>query len=92
MIINKDEEIEFFETKMLAEFVKKNWALVQKKTIEKKYEYNTHAVSLEDFYRNENITPIKINLLEGEICDTLNALTMQTIDYANKICLLNCLV
>ena len=91
LLITRDETIEMFETKKLAEFVKRNWDLVQKRTIEKKTRYNSHIVSLDDLYYIEKIAPIKSDLIEDEIAQTLNDLTIQVIDYAHKVCLLNCL-
>lgn len=91
MIINNEEELEFFETHRLADFVKKNWDIVQKRTVEKKETYNAHSIKLDELYYQEKIVPIKSELLEKEIAQTLNDLTKQIIDYANKVCLLNCL-
>jgi uncharacterized protein (DUF2344 family) len=89
LIINREKEIELIETKKLNEFVRKNWDLVQKRTVEKKKQYNSHIVYLDDLFRNEQITSIKTHIDSFEFLNTLEDLTMQTIDYSHKICLLN---
>ncbi|MFA5763345.1 MAG: hypothetical protein WC915_00865 [archaeon] len=88
LIINKNEEIELFETKKLAEFVKKNWDLVQRRTICKKRSYNAHIIKMSELYYIEKITPITLSL-EKDLTIPLNDLTNQIIDYSKKICLLN---
>jgi hypothetical protein len=88
LIINKNEEIELFETKKLAEFVKQNWDLVQKRTICKKRSYNSHIIKMNELYFIEKITPITLPL-DKDLTSTLNDLTNQIIDYSKKICLLN---
>jgi hypothetical protein len=89
LIINRKKEIELFETKKLAEFVRKNWDLVQKRTIEKKKQYNSHIIHLDDLFRNEDIVSIKTHIDSLEFANTLEDLTIQTIDYSQRICLLN---
>ena len=88
LIINKNEEIELLETKKLAEFVKKNWDLVQRRTICKKRSYNAHIIKMNELYYTEKITPITLSL-EKDLTNTLNELNNQIIDYSKKICLLN---
>jgi hypothetical protein len=87
LIINKNEKIELFETKKLSKFVKQNWDLIQKRTIEKKKYYNSHIIYLDEFYKQENIIPININFTNIKI--TLEELSEKIIDCSKKICLLN---
>lgn len=91
LVINRDREIDFFETKKLAEFVKKNWDLVQKRTISKKECHNCHIVYLDELYTNENFVPLKTKIDNKEIETILEEIKLQEIDYANNICLLNLL-
>ena len=92
IVINKNKELEFFQTKKLEEYVKKNWCIVQKRTIDKKKKYNCNLIYLDEFYNSENFVPIKISIENEQFVQTLNDLTMQIIDYTNKICLLNFLL
>ena len=89
LIINKDKEIELFETKKLAKFVRQNWSIVNKRIIQRKNKYNTQSINLNEFYLYEDFVPIKLSFNELEFNNTLNDLTRQVIDYTNKICLLN---
>ena len=77
MIINKKKEIELFETEKLAGFVKKNWGIVQKRLIGKKNEYAEYAVSLEELYALENITPITAQINTEELEKALTSAAQQ---------------
>lgn len=88
LIINKEEKIELFETKKLAEFVKKNWGIVQKNLIEKNWEYEKYKINLGEFYDKENIYPIEAMLEREELYKTLNNITTIKINNEKKICLL----
>jgi len=67
MIINKDKRIEFFETKKLAIFVKKNWGMVQKRLVQKKEYYSEYAVKLAELYWTEKVTPYETSINEEEL-------------------------
>lgn len=58
MVINKNWELELFQTKKLSQFVRKNWGLVQKRIVERKSDYTAYAVRLDDLYRIENVIPL----------------------------------
>ncbi len=62
MIINKNWELEFFETGKLEEFVRKNWSTVQKRLVEKKKYYAEYSIKLDELYQLEKIEPLKANL------------------------------
>lgn len=88
MIINKNEKIEFFETKKLADFVRKNWGIVQKNLIEKNWEHEKYKICLDEFYSKENVCPIETQLEENNLCAMLNNITKEQIDSEKKICIL----
>jgi hypothetical protein len=78
MIVNKDWETEFFETRKLALFVKKNWGLVQKRLVEKKLDYSCYAIRLNELYTIEKITPIRSLIEKTNISNTLDELVYYT--------------
>ncbi len=88
MIINKNEKIELFETKKLAEFVKRNWGIVQKNLIEKADGHEKYKVQLEEFYKNEHIYPLETEMIQEKLYATLKGITTEKIDCEKKICLL----
>jgi hypothetical protein len=77
MIINKNNEIELFETHKLAAFVKKNWGIIQKRLIGKKEEYSEYAVSLPELYALESIAPITAGIKKEELERALISATQQ---------------
>jgi len=76
MIINRNWEMELFETKKLALFVKRNWGLVQKRLVEKKEAYYSYAVRVDELYRIEEILPIKTEISAQEVESTLEKLLL----------------
>ncbi len=72
MIINKKPEIELFQTTNLSNFVKKNWGIVQKRLVSKKELYSEYAVHLEELYALETITPIRTEINQNSLYETLN--------------------
>ncbi|MFA6268235.1 MAG: hypothetical protein WCW13_00045 [archaeon] len=78
MVINKDCKIELFETKKLHLFVKKNWGLVQKRLVEKKREYYSYAIRLDDLYKYEKVTPIVCEIEKENFQKTLEEILIQT--------------
>ncbi len=79
MIINSKWETELFETSKLAQFVKKNWCLVQRRLIEKKYTYSAYAVRLEEFYSIEEVEPIRVPLTQEGIYSALERITLNCV-------------
>lgn len=51
MCINKNEEIEIFQTPQLSNFVKKYWGIVQKNRLDEKKDYINYKINLNDFYK-----------------------------------------
>ncbi len=92
LVIDKEKEIELFETEKLASFVKKNWDLIQNNTIERKEAYHAHTVNLDELYCFESIIPIRIKLEEKKIANILEGLTREIIDSSRGLCLLNLLL
>lgn len=85
MIINTNWETEFFPTKKLALFVKKNWGLVQKRLVEKKYEYACYAIRLRDLYALEEISPLKSSIQKEDILCALEKIRIYTVfELANE--------
>ena len=78
MIINKDWEMELFQTKKLAAFVRRNWGIVQRGLVEKRQEYNSHSIRLEELYKFEEITPIKTKIEQNAIFESLEEAILQT--------------
>jgi len=76
MIINSKWETEIFETRKLAQFVKKNWCIVQRRLIEKKHTYSAYAVRLEEFYSIEEVQPIRVPLTQEGIYEALEKITL----------------
>lgn len=76
MMINEKEEIMFFKTKKLKEFVKKNWSLVQKnfisnKTSYSKTSYSEYFVKIQDLCKIEKVNIIKTNMNEKKLYYTI---------------------
>ena len=78
MIINRNWGVELFETKKLALFVKRNWGLVQRRLIEKKEEYFSYAVRLDELYRIEEVCPITTEINSKGIESVLERLLLIT--------------
>lgn len=89
LIINKNQKIELFETRKLAEFVKKNWGTVQKNFIEKGKNHEKYKIELEEFYKKENILPISTDLVENKLHNTLKLIDTEKLSFEKKITLLN---
>lgn len=87
-----EKEIDFFETSLLADYVKTNWNKVQKNTVKRNTYYNCNKINLNDFYYKKEIVPIKCSVNEKELNLVLNDISSQKIDYTNNLCLLNCLL
>jgi hypothetical protein len=85
LIINKNEKIELFETRKLAEFVKKNWGTVQKNFIERGKNHEKYKIKLDEFYKTENILPIETDLLENKLHTTLKIIDNEKINMEKKI-------
>ncbi|MFA6064570.1 MAG: hypothetical protein WCW44_06575 [archaeon] len=77
MIINKNHELEFFPTKKLALFVKKNWGIVQKRLVGKKESYSEYAVKIDELYIIEKVKPILCELEEHSIKEALHKITQE---------------
>ncbi len=71
MIINETWGLEFFETRKLEAFVRKNWALVQKRLVEKKQYYAEYSIKLNELYTLEEISPIRTHLQKEALIDGL---------------------
>jgi hypothetical protein len=78
MIINEEHKLEFFPTKKLALFVKKNWGIVQKRLVERKGNYTEYAVKLEELYKLEKLQPIYGEINYTNIIDTFKRLELET--------------
>ncbi|VVB74997.1 Uncharacterised protein [uncultured archaeon] len=76
MIINSKWETEVFETAKLAQFVKKNWCLVQRRLLEKRHTYSAYAVRLEEFYSIEEVQPIRTPLTQDGLYSALEKITL----------------
>lgn len=88
LIINKEQKIELFQTRKLAEFVKKNWGIVQKNFIEKSKNYEKYKIQLNEFYEKENVVPITTDLLENKLHSTLKLIDTERIDFEKKTTIL----
>jgi len=101
MMINENREIMFFKTKKLKQFVKRNWGLVQKNFVCKKWFYTEYYVRIRDLCRIEKVKIIETNMdkyflseaLQKIVSETENDLIEETInsnktvmDYTKKIC------
>ena len=101
MMINENKEIMFFKTKKLKQFVKRNWGIVQKNFICRKWAYSEHYVRIRDLCRIEKIELIKgkmeseffIYAMNKILRDTEKEMIEETIssnktvlNYAKKIC------
>jgi hypothetical protein len=82
LCIDEYGDIEMFPTYKLAEFVNKNWGMVAKGRIEKRKDYTSYRVRLDDFYRVENIVCFKTTTQEEEFFSTLNEIS--NINYKEK--------
>lgn len=89
LIINKDQKVELFQTRKLAEFVKKNWGIVQKNFIEKAKNYEKYKIQLNEFYEKENIVPITTDLLENKLHSTLKLIDTERVDFEKKATILH---
>jgi len=89
LIINKEQKIELFQTRKLAEFVKKNWGIVQKNFIEKTINYEKYKIQLKEFYEKENVIPITTELLENELHSTLKLINTEQINYEKNTTLIH---
>ena len=74
MILTREEKVEFFETQKLAEFVKKNWGIVQKNLIEKTLDHEKYRIPLDSFYKNEDITPVRAELTSEALTFALTSI------------------
>jgi hypothetical protein len=92
MVISKSEKIEFFQTRKLESFVKKNWGIVQKNLVEKNFDHDRYKIQLEEFYKIEDIVPIEIAFKPEELHTTLKQIASEEIDCQKKICILPLIV
>ncbi len=76
MIVNKKGEIEFFETEKLADFVRKNWGIIQKHRLEEKKDYTSYAVKLNDFYKIEDVKVTKTIFNKEDLLLTLKEISV----------------
>jgi len=88
MVISKDEKIEFFQTKKLENFVKRNWGIIQKNLIEKNFDHDRYKIALDEFYKKEDIVPIQTIFKSEELHTILKQISSEEIDCQKKICLL----
>ncbi len=77
MLINKNRELEFFPTKKLAQFIKKNWGIVQKRLVGKKESYSEYTVKVDELYILEKVKPIISQFNEIAIKEALTELTKE---------------